>query len=204
MYSAYKVFTEGDFTPPVSSIPQKYLGLFSDSCFGNMKILQSKPNKERDTVSLLNYQNDKYRILIFQLRDTTSLSLDKYISQENIPSGLDVHVYETFGFGKSTFDYLPKESFQEYDSIIFKHCCDSMKYSVEQKDRAYFSGSFSSALICKGKSTDEDLVFTTGLRPCLLSIMFLYKEKKIFFIAMTPNNDNDKMDSKLLWNCIKG
>ena len=201
-YKAYILFSEGDFTWPITSVPQKYISLFSDSCLKTIKPILSLPNKWRDTVSRLTFQNDRYSVLICKLKDTTSFSLDNYISQENVSSGWEMPISRGFGFGKFTFKYSPREPSQNNSSIIFKYCCDSISYSMKQENRVYFNGIFSSASICKGKSTNEDLVFITGTHSCKLSIMFLLKGKDIFFIAMTPNYDYN-MDPKLLWNCVK-
>jgi hypothetical protein len=201
-YKAYILFNKGDFTWPIASVPQKYISLFSDSCLRTIKPMESLPNKWRDTVSRLTFENDRYSILICKLKDTTSSSLDNYISQEKVSSEGGMPIYRGFGFGKSTFKYLPREPSQNNSSITFRYCCDSISYSMKQEDRVYFNGIFSSASICKGKSTNEDLAFIPKTHSCELSIMFLLKGKDIFFIAMTPNYDYN-MDPKLLWNCVK-
>ncbi|HTB07119.1 MAG TPA: hypothetical protein VK806_09225 [Bacteroidia bacterium] len=204
----YKIFTETDFTPPNHSIPKKYISLFSDSCIRGMTFILSETNKSnewRDTVSSFSLYN-RYRVLVSKLKDTTSLDLNNYIKQENISSywSSSLKVVNSYSFGVFNLEYLPKEEPQDKDGIIFRYCCDAPKCFINQKDRIYFSDSFGSISICKGKNGNADFIFNVlPLNSPQLSVMFLRKNKNIYFITMAPIYNGTKMDSKLLWDCVK-
>jgi hypothetical protein len=204
----YKIFTEGDFTPLNYSIPKNYIALFSDSCKRDMNLILSettKSNEWRDTVSLFSLHNS-YEVLVCKLKDTTSQDLNKYITQENTSSfwSSSLTVVNSYTFGVYSLEYLPKEEPQDKDGIVFRYCCDAPKVFIYQKDRMYFSDLFSSTSICKGKSGKADFIFRVSLlKSPQLSVMFLRKNKNIYFITMAPIYNGTKMDSKLLWDCVK-
>jgi hypothetical protein len=194
---------EDNFSHPNHSIPQKYTILFADNCLKSVKIAMSSTTKWRDTVSAFIFQK-KYLILFCKLIDTSSIPLNNYIKDENISSywQTSLNAYVGFKFGGCYFRYLPREpSSKNY--IVFRHCCDSLNCLIKQKDRVYFSGTFSTTSICKGNDYKEDLVFITpGSTSKQLSVLFLRNKNGLFFIAMRPYDDI-KMDPKLLWYCIK-
>jgi len=202
VYTFYVLITPNGQKSVVHSIPHEYSKLFSDSCLNDTQYVYSAVNKWRDTITSFILKNG-YEILVCKLSDTTSISMDKYIKTEQAISGYSFRTYNFKQFGKCQFKYLPRELSPTDNCINFRYAGDSLGYTVKNKDRVYFNGSFHSVSICKGKSTVEDLVFYNVTFSFKLSIMFLNTGGSIYFIAMTPKYRSIKMDPKLLWNYMK-
>jgi len=191
-------------------VPDEYLNLFNAQTQESKKLISKSTLsfKLRNAISYLNYDED-YSIEVTKINVNSSLIFKKDI--------VEGHKKISGGFSGSEMSYHENNIFTNYRAIsqdkaskiylslygdsvrtVLKN--DSVAYYYLKMEKAYVQYNLGGIYEIFAES-DKKLFFFSKNRP--VSLLFLKKRDSLYFLLLTTNDDNTKLDPDLLYKLVR-
>jgi hypothetical protein len=211
LYGAIKQDIRNPGGMVLATAPSNYINLFKSTAQEKMAITYTSFAKYRDSITYLVYDK-KYDIEISKIRTITNLNLEKdIIDSYKEPNGFSSS--NTVGvapYNENNFEINYKgESTETASKIYLSLLGDSIKTIVKNDSIAnYFLNVKGMFVQYKPDNVYQFYIeakkhfyFFSEKQP--VSLMFLKKNNILYFLLLTTKNDEDKLDSNLLYKLVK-
>jgi len=185
-------------------LPVEYSHLFKST--DNISVERTDESRRRNAISELSYDK-KYYVLVYKIDTIGNVPISKFIKSEKLLSSIAMaHENYVEYDNNSAFSINFKEiqkpkvsgiyftSFGNHVQVIKKN--DSLVY--------YYSPGLENFSIKYGQDDEEDIYGNikdnVGFNKAPMEMLFLIKNKKLYFILLTVGKDGITLDSDLLYS----